>query len=82
MDKPNNDRANIKISAWSERISLAKTDGDGNKTNILPFSLHVLQGVTTKTLRSARTRRIYVFRMILTINNDSFPYKAVTNSSF
>jgi len=29
MDKPINDRANIKISAWSERVSLGKADGDG-----------------------------------------------------
>jgi hypothetical protein len=72
MDNPSNDRANIKISAWNERISLATADGDGNKTNILHFSLHMLQGVTTKTLRFDRTRRIYVFRMILTINSDSF----------
>jgi hypothetical protein len=63
MDKPNNDRENNKIYARSERIILAKTDGDGNKTNILPFSLHILQGVTTKSLRFARTRPIYVFRV-------------------
>jgi len=48
MDKPNNDRGNNKISARSERIILAKRDGDGHKTNILPFSLHILQDVTTK----------------------------------
>jgi len=55
---------------------------DGNKTNILPFNLHILQGVTTKTLRFDRTRRVYVFRMILTINSDSLPYTALTNPSF